>query len=197
LEEARSGYEDVRGARQRVLGPEHPSTLDSLLSVAEIDLERGLTDQALKVCSRVLAVQRRVLPRGHADLAGTLICAGTGLNRQARFREAQADLEEAINIAGAESYEVARAKSLLGESLAGQRAFPRAEPWLLAGHDELARDPMAPTRWRRDAAQRLVALYDAWGKPEKAKEWRAKLATQASPEPSPAGLPAPAAPQRY
>ncbi len=27
------------------------------------------------------------------------------------------------------------------------------------------------------AMQSLVALYDAWGKPDKAAEWRAKLAT--------------------
>ena len=35
----------------------------------------------------------------------------------------------------------------------------------------------APARPRlAEAAERVVKLYEAWGKPDKAAEWRAKLA---------------------
>jgi hypothetical protein len=96
---------------------------------------------------------------------------GAALNRQGHFREAQVEFEEAINITGAARYQVAEAKSLLGESLAGQQAFVRAEPWVLAGYEELTGEPMATMSLKREAAARIDALYEA----EKAKEWRAKL----------------------
>ena len=33
-----------------------------------------------------------------------------------------------------------------------------------------------------EALERLVQLYDAWGKPDQAAEWRAKLPEAAKPE---------------
>jgi hypothetical protein len=35
-----------------------------------------------------------------------------------------------------------------------------------------------------DTVRQLVDVYDAWGKPEKAAEWRAKLTKPAAPEPA-------------
>jgi hypothetical protein len=48
----------------------------------------------------------------------------------------------------------------------------------------------------RQESELLAGLYEAWGKPEKAKEWRAKLDAQASPEPRQAQAAKPADPRR-
>ena len=74
----------------------------------------------------------------------------------------------------------AEARSLLGEALAGQGEFSAAEPLLLDAQKALTerRDKIPPLDRDvtfRDAAERLVRLYEAWGKPEKAEEWRKRL----------------------
>jgi hypothetical protein len=71
-----------------------------------------------------------------------------------------------------------RAESLLGESLAGEKKYSEAEPLLLEGYQGMLarKDHIAvPDRYHLDLAQQwLVQLYQAWGKPAKAAEWRKK-----------------------
>jgi hypothetical protein len=50
--------------------------------------------------------------------------------------------------------------------------YDEAEPLLLESYPNLRPLPDADTR---ETLRYLVKLYDAWGKPEKAAEWRAKL----------------------
>ena len=67
----------------------------------------------------------------------------------------------------------------LGQSLVRQRRFRDAETLLVEGHAVLNDQPDSDRsvgRTRR-ALRRIIDLYDAWGKPEKATEWRAKLPT--------------------
>ena len=64
--------------------------------------------------------------------------------------------------------------SLLGASLVGQGKFKKAEPLLLNGYEKM---PFGPSyRVNRLALERLIALYEAWDKPEKAEAYRAKRA---------------------
>jgi hypothetical protein len=71
-----------------------------------------------------------------------------------------------------------RAESLLGASLAGQKKYAEAEPLLLEGYQGMAarKDRMAMLdRYHMDRARGwIVELYEVWGKPEKAAEWRQK-----------------------
>lgn len=72
-------------------------------------------------------------------------------------------------------------ESLLGEALVDQKKYAQAEPLLLAGYDGLKlREDKIPgsdkSRVTR-AMERLVELYEAWGKPEEAMYWRNKLKT--------------------
>jgi hypothetical protein len=69
-----------------------------------------------------------------------------------------------------------RVESLLGECLAGEKKYAAAEPLLLEGYrGMLARKDLiaAPDRHHLDSAHEwIVQMYIAWGKPEKAAEWR-------------------------
>jgi non-specific serine/threonine protein kinase/serine/threonine-protein kinase len=73
-------------------------------------------------------------------------------------------------------------ESLLGASLPGQKQFGDAEPLLIGGYKGLkqraAEIPAPLQRHLTEAGERVVRLYDEWGKPEKAAEWRAKLASE-------------------
>jgi serine/threonine protein kinase len=69
--------------------------------------------------------------------------------------------------------------SYLGESLLGQRRYAEAEPLLLEGYDGLNRhrDQLGGrfSRFMTEAENRVVALYKAWGKPDRARAWELKL----------------------
>jgi hypothetical protein len=69
-------------------------------------------------------------------------------------------------------------RSQLGGSLLGQKKYAEAEPLLLLGYEGLkARQAkiLVPQRTRLiEARERVVRLYEAWGKPDKAAEWRKK-----------------------
>ena len=79
-------------------------------------------------------------------------------------------------------------KSLLGGSLLGQKKYAEAEPLLLAGYEGMKQreGKIPPIRKVRltEAIERLVQLYEATGKKDKADEWRKKLPVAKSAKPA-------------
>jgi hypothetical protein len=73
-----------------------------------------------------------------------------------------------------------RSASLLGASLLGQKKFDEAEPLLIKGYEEMkereAKIPAPFKHYLTEAGERVVRLYEDWGKPEEAAKWRAELA---------------------
>jgi tetratricopeptide (TPR) repeat protein len=72
------------------------------------------------------------------------------------------------------------AQSLLGAALLGQKKYAEAEPLLLSGYEGMKQresqiPPIGEPRLR-EALQRLVQLYDATGRTNRAAEWKQKLA---------------------
>jgi hypothetical protein len=69
--------------------------------------------------------------------------------------------------------------SLLGGALSGQGRHAEAEPLVVPCYEGMkAREVRMPVpdRYRlREAAERVIRLYEAWGKPEQAARWKAKL----------------------
>jgi hypothetical protein len=63
-----------------------------------------------------------------------------------------------------------------GASLAGQRRYAEAERHLLDAEKGLREARSTPRRYYRQAVERLVKLYEAWGKPDEAARWRKELA---------------------
>ena len=68
------------------------------------------------------------------------------------------------------------ARSQLGGSLLGQKKYAEAEPLLFAGYEGMkARANSIPRQGQvslTEAVERLVQLYDAWGKKDQADKWR-------------------------
>jgi eukaryotic-like serine/threonine-protein kinase len=75
--------------------------------------------------------------------------------------------------------------SQLGDALVGQKKFAEAEALLLEGYDGLNQRGAKMLSSQRKAAsragERLISLYEAWGKNEKAAEWKAKLGVASLP----------------
>jgi len=105
---------------------------------------------------------------------------------QRKFTQSEALAREALELERKkqpEDWQRFRAESLLGASLLGQKRYTDAEPLLLEGYQGmLARKDRMAVRdhYHLDSARKwLVDLYEAWDKPEKAAEWRAKPTTSA------------------
>jgi hypothetical protein len=63
-----------------------------------------------------------------------------------------------------------------GLSSAGRQAtLAEAKALLVEGNEAVHQAGPAEGKFKRDALERLVHLYEAWEKPAQAAEWRAKL----------------------
>jgi tetratricopeptide (TPR) repeat protein len=111
------------------------------------------------------------------QIAGGLATLGLTLNGQGEFEEAETVLRECLAIRERIiPKHVLRfnAMSLLGESLTGQKRFEEAKPLVVGGFEGM---PEGDTR-RGPAFQRVLVLYEAWGKPDEVEKWRAKGADE-------------------
>jgi tetratricopeptide (TPR) repeat protein len=116
------------------------------------------------------------------DDARALTSLAWNLVKQQRYVEAEPLLRDCLKFREQKetnNWETFSTKSLLGGSLLGQKKYDEAEPLLLAGYEGMKqREEKIPpiSRFRlTEAIEWLVQLYEAWGKPEQAAEWRAKL----------------------
>jgi hypothetical protein len=78
----------------------------------------------------------------------------------------------------ADDWQRFRAESLLGASLAGEKKYAEAEPLLVEGYEGMLarKERMAVPYWYHldRAREWIVQLYQAWGKLDRAAEWRKK-----------------------
>jgi hypothetical protein len=100
---------------------------------------------------------------------------------QKRWAEAEALLRESLNSRDAEgpySWQMSLRRAELGQVLMEESKFAEAEPLLVAGYRGLVeRKAVVPAIVSiRQAGERIVQLYDRWGKPDQAAQWRKELA---------------------
>jgi hypothetical protein len=116
----------------------------------------------------------------------SLIPFATGESRilEQKYAEAEPVLREALGNNESTPREVWRrhnSQRMLGVALVSQRRYNEAEPMLVAGYEGLLQRRASMPADNRSAlgqaAQWLVQLYQDWGKPEKAAEWRGNDST--------------------
>jgi hypothetical protein len=129
-----------------------------------------------------VARRRKVVEPDSPLLAGDLSGLGSNLLNRSKWSEAEQLLRECLAIrekAVPDDWLRFNAMSLLGGALLGQGRYAEAEPLLGQGYEGMkvraAKIPAAGKPRLPEAAVRVVRLYEAWGKPDKAAEWKAKL----------------------
>lgn len=73
------------------------------------------------------------------------------------------------------NWRLGEAKRLLGAALAAQSRYPEAEPYLLAGAEFLRKTVGDKHPKAAQALRDVIALYEAWGRPERTREYRKRL----------------------
>ena len=176
-------HEQAIEALQAKLGEDHPDPLIFQRRFARSYEKAGRYWDAEPLYRKTAEAAGRQKPRNDRFYSESLAMLGRCLIRQGKDAEAVPVLRECLEIKEKTQpgdWTTAQARSLLGEALAGQREFPAAEPLLLNAQKALTERrqkirPLDREGILRDAADRLVRLYEAWGKPDKAEEWRKRL----------------------
>jgi serine/threonine protein kinase/tetratricopeptide (TPR) repeat protein len=134
-----------------------------------------------------LAVVKQRSGTGSPAYAQILTALGSNLRRQQKWADAEPIQREILALwekNEPDAVPTFAAKSALGEILLKQKKHADAEPLVLEGYEGLKeRAATVPPAAKQvfaevlsGAADRLVELYTAWGKPEQAAKWRAERA---------------------
>ena len=185
---AESVLRHVLAMQQRKLGEHHPVVATTLNSLSRVLVRQRRFVEAAVPMQQALDLARAAHGDGHQLVAiYTLNLAAIELGRQ------QAPAAERLAVDGIrlrsrspsvvptrrrtvleDDWSVGGAKSLLGASLTAQRRYDEAEAVLIDARRDLE-PTTARLSDRKTTIGRLIDLYVAWGKPEKAATYRALL----------------------
>lgn len=179
LEEADALYREVAAARTDLLGEDHPETLQTIHRLALLQEQMGAFEKAEELHFQVLASSRRKLG---ADDPGTLIYMNNLamlLGEQGKTDKAEELYREAVEgarrVFPADHFYRAVFTMNYGELLLGEERFAEAETPLLESYEGFMAARGIEFGNTRYTIELLVALYTAWGKPEKAAAYQALL----------------------
>jgi serine/threonine protein kinase/tetratricopeptide (TPR) repeat protein len=162
---------------------------NALAELAFVPLELAAAFDAAKQFARAEPYHRSVVERARAQFgtsdpryAMAIAALGRNLLEQEKWSTAEPILRECLAIREhfqPDGWPTFNVRSQLGGCLLGQKNFALAEPLLISGYEGMkAREATILAKGKPrlpEAARRLVKLYDAWRKPEKAALWRNKL----------------------
>jgi tetratricopeptide (TPR) repeat protein len=182
--------------------PKHPNTALALYAWGSFLLDKGQARDAEAELREALQIQRAALVKDHYCTGQTLAALGWAVTKTGRAKSGEPFLREGIKICRKKlprgDWFTADAESLLGGCLLAQGCYEAAEPLLLHGYQGLQAaagtppltdswpircmlslhdSPGAPPARILRALDRVIELYDAWGKPDQAAKWRAKRKT--------------------
>jgi hypothetical protein len=158
---------------------DHPVALGSRVTLASAYESLGRWSEAEDLYHDVLARRRKTVKPLRTLLADDLAALARNLLNQRRWSEAEPLSRESSAIRTHNDWLRFDAMSLLGGALLGQGRYAEAEPLVVAGYEKMkARESRiaVPERFRmREAAERVIRLYEEWNKPEQATAWKAKV----------------------
>jgi hypothetical protein len=130
--------------------------------------------------TELLEIQRRKLGDDHPDTLKTADNLAVNFLQQQRYRDVEKLLADFIvprRKDAVDTWYRYNTASLLGAALSAEKKYDEAEKLLLDGYKGLS-DRQAATDLNalEQSRQRIIQLYQSWGKPERAEEWRTRLA---------------------
>jgi eukaryotic-like serine/threonine-protein kinase len=181
----------VEEAREK-LGADHPITLGALTNLAMLHLDAGRWDEAIGILRGVVRLRKEKSGAGQLQTLiafNALVRAHLGARHWA---EAEATAREAHDLhakAMPDDWLRFYAMGQLGAAMVGREKYAEAEPMLIGAYEGLkareAKIAMPSRKHVTAAAARIVPFYEAWGKPERAAEWRKRLGLPGAGTPQP------------
>jgi serine/threonine protein kinase/tetratricopeptide (TPR) repeat protein len=173
-------------AQQKLKGRDYPRPWWVAGALLKAYVRSGKTAEATAMATEHVRAARKQFPTDSPELGAALADAGRALLELKAYAVAEPLLGESLSIGERhvpDAWGTHHARSLLGGALLGQQKFADAEPLLVDGYAGMkgreAQIPKHAEASLTQALERLVLLYDTWGRPSKAAEWRKRLGEQA------------------
>ncbi len=181
---AESMYVATLAMRKTVLGDTHPDYLFTLFNYAGLIFEEGRYREAAADARWIIALSGTSIPESHPAIAAAYQVLGRSLDRLSDPAGAERALIESLDLRRKYnppgSWLIASSDAYLGEHYTGVGRYARAESLLVEAHGVMVREFGVTGRHTQDTIRRLVALYEAWGRPADAARYRAMLVTAPS-----------------
>jgi serine/threonine protein kinase/tetratricopeptide (TPR) repeat protein len=179
MDEARALLAEALAIQERSGVGRQETTLSLTGSMAMLYAEQGRHEEAQAMAVKALKAARRAFGDEHLVTLDVLSTLGLLYQKGGRGDEAVSlhveALETSQRVFGEDYPLTIRAMDRLGTLYLNQGRYAEAEPLLLkyqrARRESLGADHPVTVM----SIKTLIRLYEAWNKPEKAKEWRAKL----------------------
>jgi hypothetical protein len=151
--------------------------------LAQLYLEEGRPEKAEPLLIEAQTLGADLDDVGNPAIADTATAFARLRLKQHKPAEAESQAQRALAIRldrRPDHWTRSDAVSLVGAALAGQKKYTDAEPLLIQGYEGLnEREERIPFVWRKkrpaEAGARILDLYEAWGKKDKADRWRRTL----------------------
>jgi tetratricopeptide (TPR) repeat protein len=143
---------------------------------------QGRFGEAETVYREMLEAQRKFLGSDHPDTAGGMSALAQTLRRQGDPATAETLLRESLAVRERklpDAWHTFHTRAQLGEVLNEQKKYGEAEQFLLTGFEGMEQRADHVRDRRKvfsETIRNLVQLYEATGQPDKAADWKKKLA---------------------
>jgi hypothetical protein len=184
MDDAPALFEEARRMAEATLEPGDPLweiVADTFLAAGYTIWYTPHEPQAEHYWRYVYDIQRRELPPEHPDIGATVRLLTGVLNKLGRAAESEELIRTSIDamrrVHSEDDFPVALAESTLGENLVFQGKYEEAEALLRRSHDIIVATVGNTRHWMaQESLVRVIALYDAWGRPDEGAPYRVELA---------------------
>jgi tetratricopeptide (TPR) repeat protein len=175
-EEAETMHREALAMRRALFGENHPQVAGSLNNLSVVLTAQGEYDEAEQLQRGALAIVRNLLGSDHPHVGVSLYNLGRLLQKKGDWREAEIAFSEALPIMDRSlpegNWRTGEVRSLIGVSMTETGRFAEAEAQLAEGYDIIVADRGTEDPRSKTAAGRLVELYERWGRPQQAEQYR-------------------------
>lgn len=177
FEEAESFGRRALALERKVLGETHFDTLNGRCLLASILLSRGRLAEAEALHRKAMSLgdqlgyRLRMTSVNRFGLAWVLIEQGDFVGAEPLVRRGLDDLSLELPET---AWQIALGQSLQGEILAAQGRFEEAEGLVTSAYPILAATHSAQSPYASSALERIIHLYEDWGRPQDAAAWGRK-----------------------
>ncbi len=181
----------------RKVGPDNPRTQVIKNNLAALYSARRYYAKAEPLYRELADYWKRNAGPDSLQYAGRLASLGVNLLNQNKAAEAETVLSECLAIRENKEPDIwttFNTKSLLGGTYLVQKKYADAEPLLVQGYEGMKKhEAKIPEEFKAprlsEGLERLVKLFDEWGKPDEAAKWRKELESLPKPEAKPTAPP--------
>jgi tetratricopeptide (TPR) repeat protein len=192
LDEAVHVFNDWLARAAKVLSQDHPTFIFGRNAAALTHERAGRPERGEPLLREAADLVKRQAGANSAPYAGQLAELGSNLLQQQKWAAAESTLRGCLAIRqklAPDAWTTSNTESMAGGSLVGQKKYVEAEPLLIKGYEGLkAKAKEIPSHGRMrlpEAAERLVRLYEDWGKPTEAARWKKELESLRPPKAKP------------